>query len=89
MNHKVWRKPLHKRKAWKQMPLFSKLIYYMQPFVEHLLDTWLQPLPFPTILKFMHSCILMSTEGRAEGSSRSIGGGEVKTSTFCAGPCVR
>uniref|UniRef100_A0A1A9VGM0 Uncharacterized protein n=1 Tax=Glossina austeni TaxID=7395 RepID=A0A1A9VGM0_GLOAU len=59
MNHKVWRKPLHKRKVWKQMPLFSKLIYYMQPFVENLLDTWLQPLPFPTILKLMHSCILM------------------------------
>ncbi|XP_036330839.1 uncharacterized protein LOC118742689 [Rhagoletis pomonella] len=40
------------------MSLFSKMIYYQQPFVDHLVYTWLQPLPFPTILKVVFSFIL-------------------------------
>ncbi|XP_065369924.1 uncharacterized protein LOC135962109 [Calliphora vicina] len=57
--NKIWHKPLHTRKVWKQMSLLSKIIYYLQPLVGHLIDTWLQPLPFPTIFKFLYSCILI------------------------------
>ncbi|XP_067632340.1 uncharacterized protein [Eurosta solidaginis] len=40
------------------MSMVSKIIYYEQPFVENLVNTWLQPLPFPTILKALFSCVL-------------------------------
>lgn len=40
------------------MPFFSKIIYYQQPFIEHLVGTWLEPLPFPTILKVLVTFIL-------------------------------
>ncbi|CAD7013557.1 unnamed protein product [Ceratitis capitata] len=40
------------------MSLLNKIIYYQQPFVEHLVSTWLQPLPFPTILKVIVSSVL-------------------------------
>ncbi|XP_028899547.2 uncharacterized protein LOC105217743 isoform X2 [Zeugodacus cucurbitae] len=58
MYRKIWHKPLHQRKIWKQMSFFSKIIYYQQPFIDHLVSTWLEPLPFPTILKVMVTCIL-------------------------------
>ncbi|XP_013103933.1 uncharacterized protein LOC106084637 [Stomoxys calcitrans] len=55
---KTWQKPLHKRKLWKQMSVTSKIVYYMRPFVEQLIEIWLQPLPFPTIFKLIYSGIL-------------------------------
>ncbi|XP_014096313.1 uncharacterized protein [Bactrocera oleae] len=58
MYRKIWHKPLHQRKIWKHMPFFSKIIYYQQPFIEHLVGTWLEPLPFPTILKVLVTFIL-------------------------------
>ncbi|XP_004522698.1 uncharacterized protein LOC101459892 [Ceratitis capitata] len=58
MYRKIWYKPLHQRKIWRQMSLLNKIIYYQQPFVEHLVSTWLQPLPFPTILKVIVSSVL-------------------------------
>ncbi|XP_023295188.2 uncharacterized protein LOC111678161 isoform X1 [Lucilia cuprina] len=57
--HKIWHKPLHTRKVWKRMTLLNKSIYYLQPFVLHLMYTWLQPLPFPTIFKLAYSFILI------------------------------
>ncbi|XP_037818860.1 uncharacterized protein LOC119608487 [Lucilia sericata] len=57
--HKIWHKPLHTRKVWKRMTLLNKTIYYLQPFALHLMYTWLQPLPFPTIFKLAYSCILI------------------------------
>ncbi|XP_046811277.1 uncharacterized protein LOC111678161 isoform X2 [Lucilia cuprina] len=41
------------------MTLLNKSIYYLQPFVLHLMYTWLQPLPFPTIFKLAYSFILI------------------------------
>uniref|UniRef100_A0A0K8W127 Uncharacterized protein n=1 Tax=Bactrocera latifrons TaxID=174628 RepID=A0A0K8W127_BACLA len=60
MYRKIWHKPLHRRKIkqWRQMPLISKIIYYQQPFIDHLVNTWLEPLPFPTILKVLVTFIL-------------------------------
>ncbi|XP_043640356.1 uncharacterized protein LOC122611391 isoform X1 [Drosophila teissieri] len=57
--HKTWNKAFHKRKLWKTVSKPGKLVYYMQPLVEHLFDTWMQPLPFPTLLKFLYSCVLI------------------------------
>ncbi|TMW42760.1 hypothetical protein DOY81_012165 [Sarcophaga bullata] len=31
----------------------------MQPFVVHLIETWLQPLPFPTLFKLIYSVVLI------------------------------
>ncbi|XP_050323483.1 uncharacterized protein LOC126755150 isoform X2 [Bactrocera neohumeralis] len=58
MYRKIWHKPLHRRKIWRQLPFFSKIIYYQQPFIDHLVNTWLEPLPFPTILKVLVTFIL-------------------------------
>ncbi|XP_075169729.1 uncharacterized protein LOC142241784 [Haematobia irritans] len=55
---KVWNKPLHKRKVWKQMSLPAKIVYYIRPFVQQFVMIWLQPLPFPTIFKMGYSAIL-------------------------------
>ncbi|XP_016978356.1 uncharacterized protein LOC108044019 isoform X2 [Drosophila rhopaloa] len=57
--HKTWNKPFHKRKMWKNVSNPGKMVYYMQPLVEHLFDIWMQPLPFPTLLKFVYSCVLL------------------------------
>ncbi|XP_017002313.2 uncharacterized protein [Drosophila takahashii] len=57
--HKTWNKPFHKRKMWKTVSKPGKLVYYMQPLVEHFFDIWMQPLPFPTILKFIYSCAVI------------------------------
>ncbi|KAM8712124.1 hypothetical protein ACLKA7_012619 [Drosophila subpalustris] len=57
--HKTWKKPLHKRKVWANISWAGRLVYYMQPLVEHLFDIWLQQLPFPTILKCIYSCGLL------------------------------
>ncbi|XP_020815001.1 uncharacterized protein LOC110189307 [Drosophila serrata] len=54
--HKTWNKPLHKRKMWQNVSSPGKLVYYMQPLVEHMFEIWMQPLPFPTLLKFAYSC---------------------------------
>ncbi|XP_017032546.1 uncharacterized protein [Drosophila kikkawai] len=53
--HKTWNKPLHKRK-WKSVSNTGKLIYYLQPLVDNLFFIWMQPLPFPTLLKIGYSC---------------------------------
>ncbi|XP_037716450.1 uncharacterized protein LOC119551264 isoform X2 [Drosophila subpulchrella] len=57
--HKTWHKAFHKRKAWKAVSKPGKLVYYMQPLVEHYFDIWMQPMPFPTIIKFMYSCVVL------------------------------
>ncbi|XP_016940432.3 uncharacterized protein [Drosophila suzukii] len=57
--HKTWHKAFHKRKAWKTVSRPGKLVYYMQPLVEHYFDIWMQPMPFPTIIKFMYSCVVL------------------------------
>ncbi|XP_016958740.1 uncharacterized protein LOC108030381 isoform X2 [Drosophila biarmipes] len=57
--HKTWRKAIHKRKAWKTVSRPGKLVYYMQPLVEHYFDIWMQPMPFPTIIKFLYSCVVL------------------------------
>ncbi|XP_033153508.1 uncharacterized protein LOC117136629 [Drosophila mauritiana] len=57
--HKTWNKAFHKRKLWRSVSKPGKLVYYMQPLVEHLFDTWMQPLPFPTLLKFIYSWVLI------------------------------
>lgn len=41
------------------MSLLSKSVYYLKPFVTNLMDTWMQPLPFPTLFKICHSCVLI------------------------------
>ncbi|XP_034479041.1 uncharacterized protein LOC117785229 [Drosophila innubila] len=56
---KIWKKPLHKRKVWANISWAGRLVYYMQPLVEHLFDIWLQQLPFPTILKCIYTCGLL------------------------------
>ncbi|XP_022223668.2 uncharacterized protein LOC111074954 isoform X2 [Drosophila obscura] len=56
--HKTWRKPLHKRKIWRKTSMIGRVVYYMQPLVDHLQDVWVQPLPFPTMLKLAYTCIL-------------------------------
>ncbi|XP_017839744.1 uncharacterized protein LOC108597615 isoform X2 [Drosophila busckii] len=56
--HKTWKKSLHKRK-WSTISWGGRLVYYMQPLVEHFFDIWLQQLPFPTLLKFVYSCCLL------------------------------
>ncbi|XP_073847481.1 uncharacterized protein [Musca autumnalis] len=55
---KIWRKPLHTRKVWKQMSFGGKIIYYMRPFVENIIEVWLEPLPFPTIFKIVYTFVL-------------------------------
>lgn len=40
------------------MSLRSKIIYYMRPFVENIIQIWLEPLPFPTIFKILYSGVL-------------------------------
>ncbi|KAI8037242.1 uncharacterized protein LOC128255757 [Drosophila gunungcola] len=57
--HKTWNKAFHKRKMWKTVSNPGKMVYYMQPLVEHLFDIWMQPLPFPTLLKFVYSFVLL------------------------------
>ncbi|XP_043064180.1 uncharacterized protein LOC108094007 isoform X1 [Drosophila ficusphila] len=57
--HKTWNKSFHKRKMWRTVSKPGKLVYYMQPLVEHFFDIWMQPLPFPTLLKFLYSCVLL------------------------------
>ncbi|XP_002138193.2 uncharacterized protein [Drosophila pseudoobscura] len=56
--HKTWKKPLHKRKIWKKTSKIARLVYYMQPLVDHLQDVWMQPLPFPTMLKIAYTFLL-------------------------------
>ncbi|XP_005174897.2 uncharacterized protein LOC101894632 [Musca domestica] len=56
---KVWHKPLHTRKKWKEMSVGRKVIYYMRPFVENLIEVWLEPLPFPTIFKIFYTCVII------------------------------
>ncbi|EDW38934.1 GL13675 [Drosophila persimilis] len=58
---KTWRMPLHKRKIWKKTSMLGRLVYYMQPLVDHLQDFWLQPwlVPFPTMLKVVYTCVLV------------------------------
>ncbi|EDV36434.2 uncharacterized protein Dana_GF11954 [Drosophila ananassae] len=57
--HKTWNKPFHKRKVWRTVSRPGKLVYYMQPLVDHFFEIWMQPLPFPTLLKFAYSCGLV------------------------------
>ncbi|EDW09991.1 uncharacterized protein LOC6580198 [Drosophila mojavensis] len=57
--HKTWKKPLHKRKIWSNISWAGRLVYYMQPLLEHLFDIWLQQLPFPTLLKCIYTCVLL------------------------------
>ncbi|XP_030380025.1 uncharacterized protein LOC115628178 [Scaptodrosophila lebanonensis] len=57
--HKTWNKPLHKRKIWQTITWSGRLIYYMEPLMEHLFDIWMQPLPFPTLLKVIYTCGLL------------------------------
>ncbi|XP_061399739.1 uncharacterized protein LOC133335482 [Musca vetustissima] len=55
---KIWHKPLHTRKVWKQKSFCGKMIYYMRPFVENIIEVWLEPLPFPTIFKILYTFVL-------------------------------
>ncbi|BFG05410.1 uncharacterized protein DMAD_04151 [Drosophila madeirensis] len=55
---KAWRKSLHKRKVWKKISVLGRMVYYMQPLLSDLQDIWLEPLPFPTLLKLAYSCLL-------------------------------
>ncbi|XP_017079330.1 uncharacterized protein LOC108113292 isoform X2 [Drosophila eugracilis] len=56
---KTWNKAFHKRRVWNTVSKPGRMVYYMQPLVEHLFDTWIQPLPFPTLLKFFYSCVVL------------------------------
>ncbi|XP_017092649.1 uncharacterized protein [Drosophila bipectinata] len=56
---KTWHKPFHKRKAWNTVSRRGKLVYYMQPLVDHFFEVWMQALPFPTLLKFVYTGCLV------------------------------
>jgi len=44
---------------WADISWTGRLVYYIQPLVEHLIDIWQQQLPFPTILKCIYTCGLL------------------------------